>query len=153
MARESDLRGVKEGHEITHAKKVKRPKLSGDGPLHVPQEIKDLNQGYFLYWAVTSDRNPYTLLELRRKGYDFVPASQLKAISDAFGDGTGLENTYSDGQYICTGTGAGTKSYLMRIKQELKDEIEEAFKEEVLENQSRIDQDAASKPGVYRKDT
>lgn len=151
--RESDLRGVKDpkSSEIK-GRRVKRPKMVGDGPLYVPQEIKDQNVGYFLYWAVSSDKNPYTLLELRRRGYDFVPAEQLKVLDESFGGANvGLEHTYSDGNYICTGTGSGTKSYLMRIKQELKDELDEMALEEILDNQSRIDADIDSVPGSYRK--
>ena len=147
--KESDLRGIKEPREPVRAERAKRGRIVGKGPLYIPQEIRDQNKGYFLYWAVSSSDKEYTLLELRRNGYDFVPAEQLTVLSENFG--TGLEHTYSDGNYICTGTGNGTKSYLMRIKQEIKDEIDAEHLAARLKNQSRITDDPMALPGVFKK--
>ena len=128
-----------------------RRKLNNPGPLYVPPELVELNKGYHLRWEVSSDRNPYSMLEMRRLGYEFVPAKQLQAISDALGDGGALAQTYTDGEYICTGTGAGTRSYLMRIRQELKDEIDADFRSDILENKSRIDAELTENPNIYKK--
>lgn len=147
--KESDLRGINNPREPVRAERAKRSRIVGKGPLFVPQEIKDQNKGYFLYWAASSQSNEYTLLELRRSGYEFVPAEQLTVLSESFG--TGLEHTYSDGGYICTGTGNGSKSYLMRIKQELKDELDAEHVARRLKNQSRIVDDPMALPGVFKK--
>lgn len=105
------------------------------GPLFVPPEIKE--PGYEYAIIDVSDNNMNELVQRKRDGWRFVPKEHLTKYNIDLEelDDSGITNTYTDGKYICMGTGAGTRGYLMRIPLDQYKEIQSVEREE---NQRRL---------------
>lgn len=117
------------------------------GPLWVPDSIKAKYQGYHLGWIGVSDRDAYTIGQYQDLGFSFVTKDD---ISDTEMGESNLSRSYIEGGKVCTGTGAGTKAYLMKIPQELYDEFCESEEERVKERR-RILGEVTNQQGVYGK--
>lgn len=127
--------------------RVRSRRMGFKGPLHCPEELKE--PGWHYEFIAVSADNPYQIMQKKRDGFQYVPKEHLEKYNIELGDSVITNSTFSDGTNICINTGAGTRSYLMRIPQ---NEYEQICKEELEEREAdrkqRID-GIKSLPGVY----
>ena len=127
--------------------KIRHNSIELRGPLWVPASLKHKYQDYHLKWVGVSDRDSYTLGQYESLGYSFVDAKDLS--NTEMGE-SNLSQSYVEGSKICTGTGAGSKAYLMKVPHALHEEFNESEEERIKERRRQLGE-VAKQPGAYGK--
>ena len=125
--------------------KIRHESVQLRGPLWVDPRLKEKYKEYHLAWSGVSDRDSYSLGQYQDMGFSFIPKTDIEELQTGESN---VSRVYTEGNWICTGTGTDTKSYLMKCPLDMYNDFQESEEERVKARRRALGEVTQQK-GVY----